>query len=465
MTWYSSASPFDEYVVEATSESNVRLDWGKIGAIRYEVLATSDGPKDCLRAIVKMIYHRTPQISLQALDVLLDKCVLICGKKFHLAVSSTDFVSEVKKILTGKQTHRAVSNKMKQLVVKWAEGKFKYDSQLRLIADLYSRLKHEGVDFSGQETLETCEKNQSQFNKDLYDFDLQQEDDDIAKAIDVVVRQLTRMRSKMDEMRRQESGTDVVIRCKDGTLHAHKLVLTASSSYFETMLGTNMSEDNLGVINFSMVDKHIIEVVIHYLYTAQLPNLNNDDNFVKELISTCHMMQIQDLLFFCWDRLTEDISMETFPKLWTLAAQYEICQPDCKLQHFIRNNMEKIAENDNIQLLTETEMIKFIQCFNDPLWCNVIAKCIFKWRSNGDENREEFAVRLFKKIHLNKLDDKTLYELLGLNCNGEVKTVQDLMVGEAVARFPDRFNALKNFAKIMNTNFGSKMQHFTSCKI
>uniref|UniRef100_T1ITB7 BTB domain-containing protein n=1 Tax=Strigamia maritima TaxID=126957 RepID=T1ITB7_STRMM len=259
----------------------------------------------------------------------------------------------------------------------------------------------------------------------------------------VVYKQSKLSHFKMEELRQQQIGIDVFINCIDGTIGAHKVVLMSSCHYFEKMLTTDMSEKKSGEINFTIFTKSAMEIIVQYLYTAQLPNLTKDDDLLTELISSCHLMQIRDLLDHCWNRLTDDVTMETFPKLWTVATKFDLYQRDCNLLSFLRNNVELFANNENIQLLTEAEMALFIECVNDSSTStrhNVIAKCIFNWKCDK-KCREAPAVRLFKKIRVDHLDEETVYQLLELNHNGKNKTVQDVMIGAVIARFYERLNA------------------------
>uniref|UniRef100_T1IXJ2 BTB domain-containing protein n=1 Tax=Strigamia maritima TaxID=126957 RepID=T1IXJ2_STRMM len=121
----------------------------------------------------------------------------------------------------------------------------------------------------------------------------------------VFVSDTTMRGAKMEEKRQQKSGTDVIIQCKDGSVHAHKLVLTTSCAYFESLFETNSLE-----VNFSTVKKDVIEAIVQYLYAAQLPK--NDYDFLTEMISTCHLMQIIGLFDHCWTELMDGISREHF---------------------------------------------------------------------------------------------------------------------------------------------------------
>ncbi len=60
---------------------------------------------------------------------LLDACVSNCGHSFHLEISSRDFVTECKSVIS--KGHPKVALKLKESLKKWAEGDFKSDPALK----------------------------------------------------------------------------------------------------------------------------------------------------------------------------------------------------------------------------------------------------------------------------------------------------------------------------------------------
>ena len=71
---------------------------------------------------------------------------------------------------------------------KWAEGDFKKDPQLSLIPSLYNKLKQEGHDFADSES---TPKREVVLSKDPNVVSSQQEEDDIAKAIELSLKEKT----------------------------------------------------------------------------------------------------------------------------------------------------------------------------------------------------------------------------------------------------------------------------------
>ncbi|XP_054282869.1 signal transducing adapter molecule 1-like [Macrosteles quadrilineatus] len=186
MGLFSTTSPFDADVEKATDEKNTTEEWSVIMEICDKIGNSSQNAKDCLRSIVKRLNNPDPHIVMQAIT-LLDACVNNCGKVFHLEVSSRDFETELRKLLTKSQT-KEVADKLRQLLKKWAEGEFKTDAQLSLIPHLYNKLKQEGHDFSSSSD-PSPKAARSSLPKDPNAVSSQQEVDDIAKAIELSLKE------------------------------------------------------------------------------------------------------------------------------------------------------------------------------------------------------------------------------------------------------------------------------------
>uniref|UniRef100_T1ITG2 BTB domain-containing protein n=1 Tax=Strigamia maritima TaxID=126957 RepID=T1ITG2_STRMM len=241
---------------------------------------------------------------------------------------------------------------------------------------------------------------------------------------------------KMEELRQQQICTDIAMHCEGGVVLAHQCVLIASCPYFEKMFTIDMSEKNTGCVNFKSISKNVIETIVKYLYTAQMPTLDDDFSFSRQLISTSHTMELQDLLINCWKQITNNLNAEKFARLWAVAIEFDL-EKEGSIEKYAKNNMKEISEKANVHDLTQIQITRLIQSVDQKQFCNECVRCILKWNSNCSVIREEISVQLLQKLDLSHLDDVTLYHLLqNFRSNEKKETIENVLTREAVSRLP-----------------------------
>ncbi|KAH8374227.1 hypothetical protein KR200_004677 [Drosophila serrata] len=185
---FGQSSPFDADVEKATSETNTNDDWTLILDVCDKVTTNPRLSKDCLKAVMRRMGHSDPHVVMQAIT-LLDALSSNCGKPFHLEVASRDFETEFRRLLAKAQPK--VSLKMRQVLKNWVENDYKNDRELELIPALYTKLRMERYDFRnlGDESSKSVAEKAAALPKDPNVVSSQQEEDDIAKAIELSLKE------------------------------------------------------------------------------------------------------------------------------------------------------------------------------------------------------------------------------------------------------------------------------------
>ncbi|KRT85338.1 SH3 domain-containing protein [Oryctes borbonicus] len=180
---FGGSTKHDADVEKATDAQSSTEDWAVIMDICDKAGKNTEEAKNYLKVIMKRLSNADPHIALLAVT-LLDACVKNSGKTFHLEIASRDFENEYIRLLT--KSHPKVVQKLKESLKKWAEeDAFKNDPQLNLIPSLYVKLKNEGIDFS----VETPTKKTVALSKDPNVVQSQEEEDQIAKAIELSLKE------------------------------------------------------------------------------------------------------------------------------------------------------------------------------------------------------------------------------------------------------------------------------------
>lgn len=176
---FGQSSELDADIDLVTDEKNTVENWASILDICDRA---SKYPKPALRSILRRLNDKNPHVQLQAIT-LLSACVSNCGRLFLLEVASRDFESELNRLITGSHTHRRVKHRLLASLQSWADGEFKSDTQLSLIPCLCRRLRSEGVFDQYKDESSSEPPSVMPVSADPNVVSSQQEEDDIAKAI------------------------------------------------------------------------------------------------------------------------------------------------------------------------------------------------------------------------------------------------------------------------------------------
>lgn len=106
-----------------------------------------------------------------------------------MEIASRDFETEFQRLLL--KAPSAVAHKMRVSLKKWADNEFKCEQEFNLIPSLYFKLKSEGADFNDSSTSATKSQQTAILPKDPDVVSSQQEEDDIARAIELSLKDET----------------------------------------------------------------------------------------------------------------------------------------------------------------------------------------------------------------------------------------------------------------------------------
>ncbi|XP_035383949.1 target of Myb protein 1 isoform X2 [Electrophorus electricus] len=142
------STPVGQRIEHATSPTLQSEDWGLNMEICDIINETEDGAKDAVRAIKKRIVgNKNCREVMLALSVL-EACVKNCGHRFHVLVSSREFVEGVlvRTILPKNDPPLVLHDRVLTIIQAWADA-FRSSPDLTGVVFVYEDLRRKGLDF------------------------------------------------------------------------------------------------------------------------------------------------------------------------------------------------------------------------------------------------------------------------------------------------------------------------------
>ncbi|XP_055050654.2 target of Myb1 membrane trafficking protein isoform X2 [Misgurnus anguillicaudatus] len=142
------STPVGQLVENATSSSLPSEDWGLNMEICDIVNETDDGAKDAVRAIKKRILGNKNFKEVMLTLSVLEACVKNCGHRFHMYVSTRDFVENVlvQTIMPKNNPPMILQDRVLRMIQAWSDA-FRSSTDLTGVVTVYENLRRKGVQF------------------------------------------------------------------------------------------------------------------------------------------------------------------------------------------------------------------------------------------------------------------------------------------------------------------------------
>uniref|UniRef100_A0A3P8WB14 Target of myb1 membrane trafficking protein n=1 Tax=Cynoglossus semilaevis TaxID=244447 RepID=A0A3P8WB14_CYNSE len=135
-------------IESATSSSLPSEDWTLNMDICDIINSLEDGPKDAVRALRKRIVgNKNFKEVMLALSVL-ETCVKNCGYRFHILVTTRDFIEGVlvRSIIPRNNPPLIVHDRVLGIIQAWADA-FRSSPDLTGVVSVYEDLRRKGLEF------------------------------------------------------------------------------------------------------------------------------------------------------------------------------------------------------------------------------------------------------------------------------------------------------------------------------
>ncbi|XP_039616811.1 kelch-like protein 6 [Polypterus senegalus] len=210
------------------------------------------------------------------------------------------------------------------------------------------------------------------------------------------------LQTAMDNLRLENSLTDVTLYVEGREFPCHRVVLAAASNYFRAMFCNNLKEKNEDKIVIKGVDSETMKILIDYTYTSRV--LLTKYN-VQKILEAASLFQFLRIVDACANFLTEAMLPENCVGILRLADDYSLLALKTQVQTYIIQNF--------LQVVTYRELLD-IPC---DIFCEILKsddlcvteeeqvyEAVMSWVRSQEHERLPLLSKILRNVRLPLLD-------------------------------------------------------------
>ena len=195
--------------------------------------------------------------------------------------------------------------------------------------------------------------------------------------------------------------TDVTLLVEGRQFKCHKIILCASSIYFNAMLNSCFSESQKDEIEICDLSAVVFQDVLEYFYGGTISITQNN---AEELLSISCMMHLAELKSACAVYLKSYLSIENCVEQIILAERFSVENLDSACFDLIVDNVQKLLECGTFYNLPAETVVKVLE--HDRLMIKdekQAAMAAVNWLKANLKEREKYVDSVFAAIRLAQL--------------------------------------------------------------
>ena len=218
---------------------------------------------------------------------------------------------------------------------------------------------------------------------------------------------------------------DVTLVAEGRQIHAHRAVLAAGSTYFNTMFTSEFKEKNEKVITLHDVDYDGLCIVIDCIYKSKL-KLTKET--VANVFAIANLLQISEIVNECQKYMIKAMDTKNCLPFRALGEKYGLEKVVDKAHTFFLKNFLDISKTVEFKDLSKDALIQYLSddCLNFQGNELEVFKAAQTWLEAAPERRQ-YILEVMKNVRFMLISTPALDELLDLSIIENNKDCQRLI--------------------------------------
>lgn len=222
------------------------------------------------------------------------------------------------------------------------------------------------------------------------------------------IYQQTLLQDGLFDLLENDKLVDCVLKIKDKEFPCHRLVLCACSSYFRSIILSDLEESKKKEIVLEDVEPGVMGLVLKYLYTSKI---NVTEHNVQDIFAVANLYQIPSIFTVCVSFLQKRLSLSNCLAVFRLGLMLDCPRLAISARNYACERFHLICRDEEFYQLLPSELAAILA--NDNLNIEkeeAVFEALMNWVSRDAESREKELPGLLDCIRLRLVNEEYLKE-------------------------------------------------------
>lgn len=208
--------------------------------------------------------------------------------------------------------------------------------------------------------------------------------------------------TNFEKFREKGELCDVVLVADDKEFKAHRVVLAASSEYFESMFVGEFAEPLGEPIIIEEVSADALEAIINFAYTFQIKLTERN---VYSLFDAAELLQFNGIKGACFKFFKQQINKSNCIRTWLFAESHNCTELIDASLKYIECNFLDIVRGKEFLDLDQQEVVFDIASREDLAVTSEeqVYEAVLAWIQNQFEKRKKYALEVLKSVRFSNM--------------------------------------------------------------
>ncbi|XP_076353062.1 actin-binding protein IPP-like [Tachypleus tridentatus] len=212
--------------------------------------------------------------------------------------------------------------------------------------------------------------------------------------------------TSLNKLRENRKFSDVIISVADEEFFAHRVVLAASSPYFEAMFSSGLAEQQDKRVEIQGISSSIFSELLKFIYSGEIKIIQEN---VQDLLAAANMLEIPQVVSACCSFLQKELHPSNCVGICQFAELHACTNLKLEAKRYIERNFIEVIQEDEFCELPKDALKSFLRSEGLNIDSEFqVFQATMKWILHDVTHRQKYVSELLEAVRLPVISIKQL---------------------------------------------------------